>query len=117
MKLCAWGEGDASFHRSPAKFSGRIPKKGLTPPGNSYNWKHERERDVHLSGLRRDGSVRLDQRTHCGVCRVRSPGACVMRNPFERLVELIAESNDEAERTRKKIGTVWTPCEDDDETE
>ena len=24
-----------------------------------------------------------------------------MRNPFERLVELIAESNDEAERTRK----------------
>ena len=40
-----------------------------------------------------------------------------MRNPFERLVELIAESNDEAERTRKKIGTVWTPVEDDDETE
>jgi len=41
-----------------------------------------------------------------------------MRNPFERLVELIAESNDEAERIRKKIGTVWTPCEDDnDETE
>ena len=38
MKLCAWGEGDASFHRSPAKFSGRIPKKGLTPSQNSYNW-------------------------------------------------------------------------------
>lgn len=49
-----------------------------------------------------------------------------MENPFERLVELIAEYNlfrsptvnDEVERTRKKIGTVWTPCEDDnDETE
>lgn len=40
-----------------------------------------------------------------------------MKNPFERLVELIAESNDEAERTRKKIGTVWTPSEDEDETE
>ena len=49
-----------------------------------------------------------------------------MENPFERLVELIAEYglfcspklNDEAEGTRKKIGTVWTPCEDDnDETE
>ena len=40
-----------------------------------------------------------------------------MRNPFERLVELIAESNDEAEKSRKKIRTIWTPWEDDDETE
>jgi hypothetical protein len=40
-----------------------------------------------------------------------------MKNPFERLVELIAESNDEAERIRKKIGTVWTPVETEDENE
>ena len=40
-----------------------------------------------------------------------------MRNPFERLAELIAESNDKAEETRNKIRTVWTPVEDDDETE
>ena len=43
-----------------------------------------------------------------------------MRDPFERLVELIEELYDEADRTRKKIATewTWTPCEDDnDETE
>ena len=28
MRHCAWGEGDASFHRSPAKFSGGTQKKG-----------------------------------------------------------------------------------------
>ena len=40
-----------------------------------------------------------------------------MRNPFERLVELIAEMNDEAERTREKIRAVWTPVETEDENE
>ena len=40
-----------------------------------------------------------------------------MRNPFERLVELIAVSNDEAERTIEKIRTMQTPVETEDENE
>ena len=40
-----------------------------------------------------------------------------MRDPFERLVELIEELYDEADRTRKQIANYWIPVEDDDETE
>ena len=42
-----------------------------------------------------------------------------MRDPFERLVELIEELYDEAHRARKKIATewTWTPEDDNDETE
>ena len=40
-----------------------------------------------------------------------------MRNPFERLVELIANSNDEAERIREKIRTMQTSVETEDEEE
>ena len=40
-----------------------------------------------------------------------------MRNLFERLVELIAVSNDEAERIREKIRTMQTPVETENENE
>jgi len=40
-----------------------------------------------------------------------------MRNLFKRLVELIAESNDEAERIREKIRTMQTPVETENENE
>jgi len=40
-----------------------------------------------------------------------------MRNLFGRLVELIAESNDEAERIREKIRTMQTSVETEDENE
>ena len=40
-----------------------------------------------------------------------------MRNPFERLVELVSESNDEAERIREKIRTMQTSVETENENE